>query len=51
MLCILTIKKLWDLNFHRGLAQELLDGFSIRRYEEERESFNLFAEKFESGVM
>ena len=28
-----------------------MDGFSIERYEEKRESFNLFAAKFESGAM
>ena len=29
----------------------LLDGFSIGRYEEKRESFDLFAMNFDSGVM
>ena len=28
-----------------------MDGFSIERYEEKRESFSLFAAKFESGAM
>ena len=51
MLRILTIQKLWDFNFLGGLAPDLLDGFLIGRYEEKRESFNLFAVKFESGAM
>ena len=40
--------KLWDFTFLRWLAPDLLDGFSIGRYEEKRESFDLFAAKFES---
>ena len=51
MLRILTVQKLWDFNFLGGLAPDLLDGFLIGRYEEKRESFDLFAVKFESGVM
>ena len=51
MLRILTVQKLWDYNFLGGLAPDLLDGFLIGRYEEKRESFDLFAVKFESGVM
>ena len=39
--------KLWDFTFLRWLAPDLLDGFSIGRYEEKRESFDLFAAKFE----
>ena len=34
-----------------GLAPGRLDGFSIGRYEKNRESFDLFAAKFESGAM
>ena len=43
LLGILTVQKLCDFNFLRGLAPGLLDGFSIERYEEKRESFDLFA--------
>ena len=39
--------KLWDFTFLRWLAPDLLDGFSIGRYEEKHESFDLFAAKFE----
>ena len=46
-----TARILWDFNFLRRLAPGCLDGFSIGRYEEKRESFNLFATKFESGAM
>ena len=42
---------LWDFNFLRRLAPGCLDGFSIGRYEEKRESFDLFATEFESGAM
>ena len=42
---------LWDFNFRRRLAPGCLDGFSIERYEEKRESFYLFAAEFESGAM
>ena len=38
-------------NFLGGLAPDLLDGFSIGRYEEKREVFDLFAAKFERGAM
>ena len=40
-----------DFNFLRGLASNILDGFSIGRYEEKREVFDLFAAKFEGGTM
>ena len=43
LLCILTVQKLWDFTFLRGLAPDLLDGFSMGRCEEKRESFDLFA--------
>ena len=33
LLRILTVQKLCDFNFLLGLALDLLDGFSIRRYE------------------
>ena len=42
---------LWDFDFIRGLAPGRLDGFSIGRYEKNRESFDLHAAKFESGAM
>ena len=42
---------LWDFNFLRRLAPGCLHGFSIGRYEEKRESFDLFATGFESGAM
>ena len=32
-------------------STDLLDGFSIGRYEEKRHFFDLFAAKFESGAM
>ena len=38
-------------DFLRGLALGRLDGFSIGRYEKKRESFDLYATKFESGAM
>ena len=40
-----------DFDFLRGLAPGRLDGFSIGRYEKNRESFDLYAAKFESGAM
>ena len=42
---------LWDFDFLRGLAPGRLDGFSIGRYEKNRESFDRHAAKFESGAM
>ena len=42
---------LWDFDFLRGLAPGRLDGFSIGRYDKNRESFDLHAAKFESGAM
>ena len=42
---------LWDFDFLRGLAPGRLDGFSIGRYEKNLESFDLYAEKFESRAM
>ena len=42
---------LWDFDFLRGLAPGRLDGFSIGRYEKKRESFDLYAAKFENGAM
>ena len=42
---------LWDFDFLRGLAPGRLDGFSIGRYEKNRESFDLYAAKFESKAM
>ena len=47
----MTVQKLRDFNFLCGLAPGLLDGLFIGRFEEKRESFNLFAAKFESGAM
>ena len=41
LLCILTIQKLWDFNFLQGLPPDLLDEFSMRRYEKKLESFDL----------
>ena len=38
-------------DFLRGLAPGCLDGFSIGRYAENRESFNLYAAKSESGAL
>ena len=37
----MTVQKLWDFNFLRGLAQDLSDGFSIGRYEKILRSLNL----------
>ena len=51
LLRIPAARILWDFNFLRRLAPGCLDGFSIGRYEEKRESFNLFATGFESGAM
>ena len=42
---------LWDFDFLRGLAPGRLDGFAIGRYEKKRESFDLYAAKFENGAM
>ena len=42
---------LWDFDFLRGLAPGRLNGFSIGRYEKNRESFDFHAAKFESGAM
>ena len=44
-------RKLLDFDFLRGLAPGRLDGFSIERYEKNRGYFDLYAAKFESGVM
>jgi len=46
----LTIRKMWDFDFPRGLAPGLLDGFSIGRYERKSESFGISAASFESGA-
>ena len=51
LLRIPAARILWDLNFLQLLAQGYLDGFSIGRYKEKRESFYLFATKFESRMM
>ena len=51
MLRIPVARILWDFYFLRGLAPGRLDGFSIGRYEKNRESFDLYAAKFESGAM
>ena len=50
-LCIPVARILWDFDFLRGLAPDRLDGFSIGRYEKNRESFDLYAAKFESGAI
>ena len=47
----MTVQKLWNFNSLRGLAPDHLDGFSIGRYEEKRDSFGLFAARFESEAM
>ena len=39
------------LIFFEGLAPDLLDRFSIGKYEKKRESFGLLVAKFESGAM
>ena len=51
LLHITVARILWDFDFLRELASGHLDGFSIGRYEKNRESFDLFAAKFESGAM
>ena len=51
MLRIPVARILWDFDFLGGLATGRLDGFSIGRYETNRESFDLYAAKFESGAM
>ena len=51
LLRIPAARILWDFNFLRRLAPGCLDGFSIGRYEEKRESFYPFATGFESGAM
>ena len=51
MLRIPVARILWDFDFLRGLAPGRLDGFSIGRYGKNRESFDLYAAKFESGAM
>ena len=51
LLRITVVRILWDFDFLRGLAPGRLDGFSIGRYEKNRESFDLYAAKFESGAM
>ena len=50
-LCIPVARILWDFDFLRELAPGRLDGFSIGRYEKNREPFNRYAAKFESGAM
>ena len=51
LLRITVARILWDFDFPRGLAPGRLDGFSIGRYEKNRESFDLYAAKFESKAM
>ena len=51
LLRITVARILWDFYFLRELAPGRLDGFSIGRYEKNRESFDLYAAKFESGAM
>ena len=51
LLCITVARILWDFDFIQGLATGRLDGFSIGRYENHHESFDLCAAKFESGAM
>ena len=51
LLHIPVARILWDFGFLRGLALGRLDRFSIGRYEKNPESFDLYAVKFESGVM
>ena len=51
LLRITVARILWDFDFLRGLAPGRLDGFSIGRYEKNRESFDLYAAKFESKAM
>ena len=40
-----------DFNFLRGPAPGRLDGFSNGRHKKNRESFDLYAAKFESGAI
>ena len=51
LLRIPVTRILWDFDFRRRLAPGRLDGFSIGRYEKKRESFDLYAAKFENGAM
>ena len=51
LLRITVARILWDFDFLRGLAPGHLDGFSIGRYEKNRESFDLYAATFESKAM
>ena len=51
LLRITVARILWDFEFLRGLAPGRLDGFSIGRYEKNRESFDLSASNFESKAM
>ena len=51
LLRIPVARILWDFDFLRGLASDPFDGFSIGRYENNRESFDLSAAKFESGAI
>ena len=51
MLRILTVQKLWGFNFLQGLPPDLFDGFSIGRYKQKCESFDLIDAKFKSKVM
>ena len=51
LLRITVARILWDFDFLRGLAPGRLDGFSIGRYGKNRESFDLYAAKFESKAM
>ena len=51
LICITVAQILWDFDFLQGLAPGHLDGFSIGRYKKNRESFHLYAAKFESGAM
>ena len=51
LLCIPTARIPWDFDFLPGLVPGHLDGFSIGRYEEKRDSFDLNAAKFESRAM
>ena len=51
LLRIPTGRILWDFSFLRGLVPDRLVGFSVGRYEEKREFFDLFARKFESRAM
>ena len=51
LLRIPAARILWDFNYLRRLALGCMDGFSIGRYEEKRESLDLFATELESGAM